>query len=52
MITEIVTDPLSIEDLWFDLRENIRLLERMRVARVKCLFGYSWGKFRLFGQVG
>jgi hypothetical protein len=45
MNTEIVTDPLAVEDLWFDLRSNIALLKKMQIASVNCLFGYSWGNF-------
>lgn len=46
----IVTDPLSVEDLWFDLRSNIQLLNKMQITSVDCLFGYSWGNFIYSGN--
>ena len=50
MNTEIVTDPLSVEDLWSDLRSNIQLLTKMQITRVNCLFGYSWGNLIYSGH--
>ena len=44
MIREIVTDPLDAADLWADLRENLRLMQHMRIEEVRLFFGYSWGK--------
>jgi hypothetical protein len=43
MNKEIVTDPLSGEDLWIDLRKNIVFLEEIGITRVFLFFGFSWG---------
>lgn len=45
MQKEIVTDPLSVEDLWSDLRMNIDMLKQAGVRQVLLLFGFSWGNF-------
>ncbi len=43
MNREIVTDPLEPEDLWADLRTNLKLLNELQVKEVSLFFGYSWG---------
>ena len=43
MDKEVVTDPLSPDDLWLDLRKNIAFLEGIGVSRVLLFFGFSWG---------
>ena len=50
MIREIVTDPLDAADLWFDLRENLRLIQKMGLRDVRLFFGYSWGNHIYDGQ--
>lgn len=44
MIREIITDPLDAEDLWTDLRENLRLIRHMGIEHIRLFFGYSWGE--------
>jgi len=50
MIREVVTDPLDAADLWFDLRENIRLIQQIGLSDVRLFFGYSWGNHIYDGQ--
>jgi hypothetical protein len=49
MNREMVTDPLGVEDLWADLRINLKHLQELGVQRVLMLFGFSWGKF-IYGK--
>ena len=44
MNRELVTDPLGLEDLWEDLRENIRLLKSSGYAKAMVFFGFGWGE--------
>jgi hypothetical protein len=41
---EIVTDPLAPQDLWSDLRTNLRRLEALAQHHVLLFFGFAWGK--------
>ena len=43
MIREIVTDPLSAEDLWTDLHLNMALLQEIGIDEVLLLYGFAWG---------
>lgn len=45
MFREMVTDPLAVEDLWDDLRQNLGHLKALGVDQVLLLFGFSWGTF-------
>ncbi len=43
MNKEIVTDPLSPEDLWQDLKTNIKMFKALGISQVLVLYGFSWG---------
>ena len=45
MNKEIVTDPLTANDLWSDLKHNVSYLLQQDIKQVHCLFGYSWGNY-------
>jgi hypothetical protein len=44
MNRELVTDPLGAEDLWADLRTNIKLLKTAGYTEALVFFGFGWGK--------
>jgi hypothetical protein len=44
MNRELVTDPLGVEDLWADLKENIVLLKASGYKEAMVLFGFGWGE--------
>ena len=50
MKKEIVTDPLSAEDLRSDLKKNISLIKKFGVSQLFILFGFSWGKHIYDGE--
>ncbi len=43
MNKEIITDPLSPEDLWQDLKNNIKAFKTLEISQVLVLYGFSWG---------
>ena len=43
MNKEIITDPLSPEDLWQDLKNNIKAFKTLDINQVLVLYGFSWG---------
>ena len=50
MKREIVTDPLSVDDLRSDLKKNISFIKKLGVSRILVLFGFSWGKYIYSGE--
>ncbi len=44
MNMELVTDPLDREDLWPDLRTNLKLFGSCGHSHVLAFFGFSWGR--------
>ena len=44
MKIEIITDPLTKNDVLHDLNANIALMKRLGVKEVLLFFGFSWGK--------
>ena len=50
MNRELVTDPLGVEDLWADLRENIQLLKSSGYTGAMVFFGFAWGEHMYEGK--
>ena len=44
MNRELLTDPLGLEDLWADLRENIEFLKASGYTEALVFFGFAWGE--------
>lgn len=43
MNKEVITDPLSPDDLWQDLKSNITHLKTRGISQVGVFYGFSWG---------